>query len=111
MPTNSCQEAAFSTVNDGGELCRTLGHLTFVLTVYRNFGILFAFISFNVFLALLTYWLFRVLNLSTLKSKFVNKNKKGAKAKHGADKAADGVGEAARQGAHPGNRSGEHDAV
>ena len=77
----------------------------------RNFGILFAFISFNVFLALLTYWLFRVLNLSTLKSKFVNKNKKGAKAKHGADKAADSVGGAARQGAHPGNRSGEHDAV
>jgi hypothetical protein len=111
MPTNFFQEAASSTANDGGELRRILGRLTLLLIIYRNFGILFAFISFNVFLALLTYWLFRVLNLSTLKSKFANKNKKGAKAKHGADKAANGVGEAARQGAHPGNRSGEHDAV
>lgn len=81
------------------------------LTLPRNFGILFAFISFNAFLALFTYWLFRVLNLSSLKSKFVNKNKKGAKAKHSVTKAGEAVGETARQGAHPGNRSSEKDAA
>ncbi|KAF1361209.1 hypothetical protein EJ07DRAFT_164771 [Lizonia empirigonia] len=77
---------------------------------WRNFGILFAFIGFNVFLALLTYWLFRVVNLSKLTAKF-HKTKKGAKAKGAADKATDGVGEAAQQGAHPGGRSGEKDIV
>lgn len=77
---------------------------------WRNFGILFAFIGFNVFLALLTYWLFRVVNLSNLTAKF-HKTKKGAKAKGAADKAADGVGEAAQAGAHPGGRSGEKDIV
>jgi len=77
---------------------------------WRNFGILFAFISFNVFLAMLTYWLFRVVNLKNFTAKF-HKTKKGAKAKGTAEKAADGVGSAARQGAHPGNRSGEKDTA
>jgi ATP-binding cassette subfamily G (WHITE) protein 2 (PDR) len=77
---------------------------------WRNFGIMFAFIGFNVFLALLTYWLFRVVNLSNFTAKF-HKTKKGAKVKGTAEKAADGVSEAARQGANPGNRSGEKDTA
>jgi ATP-binding cassette subfamily G (WHITE) protein 2 (PDR) len=70
---------------------------------------LFAFIAFNIFLAVLTYWLFRVANLKTLTSKF-HKTKKGAKAKGTAEKAKEGAENAAAQGAHPGMRSGEKDA-
>lgn len=76
---------------------------------WRNFGIIFAFIAFNIFLAVLTYWLFRVANLSSLKSVF-NRTKKGAKAKGTVEKAGDGMEKTARQGAHPGERSGEKDA-
>jgi ABC-type multidrug transport system permease subunit len=43
---------------------------------WRNFGIIFAFIIFNVFVAVLTYWLFRVANLNYLKRPF-SKGKKG----------------------------------
>lgn len=76
---------------------------------WRNFGIVFAFILFNIFIAVLTYWLFRVANLKTLTAKF-HKTKKGAKAKGAAEKAKEGAEGAAAQGAHPGERSGEKDA-
>ncbi|KAH4929005.1 hypothetical protein HBI23_142720 [Parastagonospora nodorum] len=76
---------------------------------WRNFGILFAFIAFNIFLAVLTYWLFRVANLKNLTGRF-HKTKKGAKAKGAAEKAGDGVADVAAQGAHPGAMSGEKDA-
>ncbi|KAF2035084.1 ABC multidrug transporter-like protein [Setomelanomma holmii] len=76
---------------------------------WRNFGILFAFIAFNVFIAVLTYWLFRVANLSSLTAKF-HKTKKGAKAKGAADKVEEKAEDVAKQGAHPGERSGEKDA-
>ena len=76
---------------------------------WRNFGILFAFIAFNIFVAVLTYWLFRVANLKTLSSKF-HKTKKGAKAKGVVEKAGEGAANAAAQGAHPGERNGEKDA-
>jgi ATP-binding cassette subfamily G (WHITE) protein 2 (PDR) len=76
---------------------------------WRNFGILFAFIAFNIFMAVLTYWLFRVANLKTLTSKF-HKTKKGAKAKGTAEKVKEGAENVATQGAHPGERSGEKDA-
>jgi ABC-type multidrug transport system permease subunit len=66
---------------------------------WRNFGIIFAFIGFNIFLAILTYYLFRVANLKNL----FHKKKGPAKAKEGAEKAA-------QQGGHPGERSGEKDA-
>ncbi|KAL1799987.1 hypothetical protein ACET3X_000329 [Alternaria dauci] len=69
---------------------------------WRNFGIMFAFIGFNIFLAILAYYLFRVANLSSLKS-LLNKKKGAAKAK-------EGVEQTAQQGAHPGQRSGEKDA-
>jgi ATP-binding cassette subfamily G (WHITE) protein 2 (PDR) len=75
---------------------------------WRNFGIIFAFILFNIFIAVLTYWLFRVANLKTLTAKF-HKTKKGAKAKGTADKAKDVAANVAAQGAHPGERSGEKD--
>jgi ATP-binding cassette subfamily G (WHITE) protein 2 (PDR) len=75
---------------------------------WRNFGIIFAFILFNIFIAVLTYWLFRVANLKTLTAKF-HKTKKGAKAKGTADKAKDAAANVAAQGAHPGERSGEKD--
>jgi ABC-type multidrug transport system permease subunit len=103
--TASCQYCALSNADQF-----LAGSSIFYSERWRNFGILFAFVSFNVFLALLTYWLFRVVNLSNFTAKF-HKNKKGAKAKGSAEKATDGVGEAARQGAHPGNRSGEKDAA
>ncbi|KAF1939631.1 hypothetical protein EJ02DRAFT_456735 [Clathrospora elynae] len=77
---------------------------------WRNFGILFAFIAFNTFIAILSYYLFRVAKLSSLTSKF-HKTKGGAKTKQAADKAGAGVAQAAQQGAHPGNRSGEKDAT
>ncbi|KAH7379502.1 ABC multidrug transporter-like protein [Pyrenochaeta sp. MPI-SDFR-AT-0127] len=54
---------------------------------WRNFGILFAFIMFNVFIAIASYYLFRVANLSSLKSK-LQKTKKGSKAGQGAEKVA-----------------------
>jgi ATP-binding cassette subfamily G (WHITE) protein 2 (PDR) len=76
---------------------------------WRNFGIIFAFILFNIFIAVLTYYLFRVANLKTLTAKF-HKTKKGAKAKGTAEKAGEGVAGVAAQGAHPGQRSGERDA-
>ncbi|KAL5119151.1 hypothetical protein ACEQ8H_002858 [Pleosporales sp. CAS-2024a] len=55
---------------------------------WRNFGILFAFILFNIFIAVLTYWLFRVANLNNLTAKF-RKSNKGAKAKGKADNAGE----------------------
>jgi ATP-binding cassette subfamily G (WHITE) protein 2 (PDR) len=76
---------------------------------WRNFGIIFAFILFNVFVAVLTYYLFRVANLKTLTAKF-HKTKKGAKAKGKADQVKEGAAGVAAQGAHPGQRSGERDA-
>ena len=74
----------------------------------RDFGILFAFISFNVFLALLSYYLFRVVKFGNLTAKF-HKTKGGAKAKGAVEKAGEGVAGAAQQGAHPGGRNGEKD--
>jgi ATP-binding cassette subfamily G (WHITE) protein 2 (PDR) len=76
---------------------------------WRNFGILFAFIGFNAFIAVLTYYLFRVANLSSLQ-KFFHKNKKGAKVKGKADQVQEGAERVAQQGGHPGERSGEKDA-
>ncbi|KAH9868944.1 hypothetical protein J1614_008021 [Plenodomus biglobosus] len=73
---------------------------------WRNFGILFAFICFNVFLALLSYYLFRVANFGSMAAK-LHKTSKGAKAKGTADKAKEVVAGAAQQGAHPGGREGE----
>ncbi|RAR06150.1 abc multidrug transporter [Stemphylium lycopersici] len=76
---------------------------------WRNFGIMFAFIGFNAFIAVLSYYLFRVANLSSLKAK-LHKTKGGAKAKGTADKAGEGAEHMAAQGGHPGERSGEKDA-
>ncbi|CAO2652844.1 Nn.00g022550.m01.CDS01 [Neocucurbitaria sp. VM-36] len=75
---------------------------------WRNFGLVFVFIVFNVFIAVLTYYLFRVANLSSFTSKLW-KGKKGKNVGQGAEKAVDGVAAAAQQGGHPGNRSGEKD--
>lgn len=76
---------------------------------WRNFGILFAFILFNVFIAVLTYWLFRVANVKNLTSKF-HKTEKGAKAKGTTEEVGKGAANVAAQGAHPGERSGQRDA-
>ncbi|KAF2124945.1 hypothetical protein P153DRAFT_370276 [Dothidotthia symphoricarpi CBS 119687] len=66
---------------------------------WRNFGIIFAYICFNTFMALFTYWLFRVVKIGGLKDK-LHKSKTGGKAEEGAEKAA---GKAARDGGHPPN--------
>lgn len=77
---------------------------------WRNFGIIFAFIIFNVFIAILSYYLFRVANLSSLKSK-LQRSKKGAKAEQGAENVvARGMATAAREYGHTGNPAGEKDA-
>ncbi|KAF2204557.1 ABC multidrug transporter-like protein [Delitschia confertaspora ATCC 74209] len=70
---------------------------------WRNFGILFAFIIFNIFIAVLTYWMFRVANFSNLKGK-MGSSKKGSKAKKGMEEAA---GKVAQEGGHPPNRVGD----
>lgn len=64
---------------------------------WRNYGIVWAFVIFNVAMAVLTYYLFRVFKWSGRGGK----TKKGAQAKKGGEKA---VGEAAREGAAPPNR-------
>ncbi|USP73527.1 abc multidrug transporter [Curvularia clavata] len=73
---------------------------------WRNFGLMFAYIAFNVFLAVLSYYLFRVAKLESIKSVF-NKRKGSKKAK---GKAVEAAEKAASQGAHPGERSGRNDA-
>ncbi|KAJ4363039.1 hypothetical protein N0V83_010157, partial [Neocucurbitaria cava] len=75
---------------------------------WRNFGLVFVFICFNVFIAVLTYYLFRVAKLSSLTRRF-GRGKKGKKGA-AAEKVVDGVQAAAEQGGHPGNRRGEKDA-
>lgn len=65
---------------------------------WRNFGIMWAFIGFNIFMAVLTYWLFRV-------AKF---GKKGGGGKSKGGKGAEKVAEkTAREGAVPPNRDGQ----
>jgi ATP-binding cassette subfamily G (WHITE) protein 2 (PDR) len=64
---------------------------------------MFAFIFFNIFIAILTYYLFRVANLSNLTAKF-HKTKSGAKVKGTADKVGEGAKQATQQGAHPGEK-------
>lgn len=76
---------------------------------WRNFGILFAFIAFNMFLAVSTYWLFRVVNFNSLKIK-MRKSKKEAKVRQDAEKAKDRTQNVVAQGAHPGNSGEEKDA-
>lgn len=76
---------------------------------WRNFGILFAFILFNVFIAVLTYYLFRVANLSSLKSKF-QRSKKGAKVEKNAEKAGEEAASSAQYGAFPSTQTGGKEA-
>jgi ATP-binding cassette subfamily G (WHITE) protein 2 (PDR) len=102
--TSACR---YCSLTDGDQFLA--GVSIFYSERWRNFGIIFAFIGFNVFLAVLTYWLFRVANFSSLNSVF-NRTKKGAKAKGAAEDIGEGVKKAAQQGAHPGERSGEKDA-
>jgi ATP-binding cassette subfamily G (WHITE) protein 2 (PDR) len=67
---------------------------------WRNFGIVWAFIIFNIAMAILTYYLFRVAKLSD----FSLKSKKGAKAKKVGEKVVEGVQEnsaAGQNGALP----------
>ena len=70
---------------------------------WRNFGIIFAFIAFNVFVAVVTYWLFRVANLKGLTAK-MHKSKKGAKTKGGAEKVGEGAEKAVGKAADPGEK-------
>lgn len=65
---------------------------------WRNFGIVFAFVAFNAFVAVLTYWLFRVANLNDLKKRF-SKGKKG-ESKEGVKES---VQEVAKEGGHAPN--------
>jgi len=100
--TSSCR---YCTLSSGDQFLA--GSSIYYTDRWRNFGIIFAFIAFNIFIAVLSYWLFRVANLSSLKSK-LNRSKKGKKAQ---EKVEEGVMDAARTGAHPGERTGEKDAV
>ena len=64
---------------------------------WRNWGIMWAFVGFNIFMAIMTYYLFRVAKWS----KGGKKTKKGGQAKEGAEKV---VGQVAQEGAAPPNR-------
>lgn len=66
---------------------------------WRNFGIVWAFVAFNISMAVLTYWLFRIAKFG----KKGGEGKKGAKAKQGAGGA---IQKAAQEGAQPPNRGG-----
>ncbi|KAJ5024425.1 hypothetical protein J3E73DRAFT_236676 [Bipolaris maydis] len=57
---------------------------------WRNFGIVFAFIAFNAFMAVLLYYLFRVANLSSLMGKLRGSKKESAEKT--AEKAAEQTG-------------------
>jgi ATP-binding cassette subfamily G (WHITE) protein 2 (PDR) len=118
---NDYASAAGGTIQNPGatsacEYCSLSNSNQFLASVsisyderWRNFGIIFAFILFNIFIAVLTYWLFRVANLKTFTAKF-HKTKKGTKAKGTMEKATEGAADVAAQGAHPGQRSGDKDA-
>jgi len=103
--TSSCR---YCPVSNGDQFLA--GSSIYYTDRWRNFGIIFAFIAFNIFIAVFTYWLFRVANLSSLAKKF-HKTKKGAKAKVVADRAGEGVQDVARQSEHPGEKSGEKNLV
>lgn len=68
---------------------------------WRNFGIVWAFVIFNIAVAVLTYYIFRVAKWGGKGGK--SKGKKGAKAQQGAEQAVQG---AAKEGAQPPNREG-----
>lgn len=70
---------------------------------------MFAFIGFNIFMALSMYWLFRVANLTLLTSN-MHKTKKDAKAHQGVKEVKKGVATVAAEGAHPGGKSEEQGA-
>lgn len=78
--TSSCQYCALTNADQF-----LSGSSIFYGERWRNYGILFAFIMFNVFIAILSYYVFRVANLSDLKSK-LHKTKKGSKAEQGTEK-------------------------
>ena len=62
-----------------------------------------------MFIAVLTYYLFRVANLSSLKSK-LQRSKKGAKVEKEAEKAGDEVAASAQYGAYPSTQPGGKEA-
>jgi ABC-type multidrug transport system ATPase subunit len=102
--TSACQFCALSNADQF-----LSGSNIYYSERWRNFGLLFVFIGFNVLAAIATYWLFRVANFENLKKK-LHKTKGGAKTKEKADQAGEGAADVARQGANPGNRTGEKDA-
>jgi ATP-binding cassette subfamily G (WHITE) protein 2 (PDR) len=65
---------------------------------WRNYGIMWAFICFNIFMAILTYYLFRVAKFSKGESGGKSKGKKGA------EKVAE---KSANEGATPPSRNGQ----
>ena len=67
---------------------------------WRNFGIMFAFIGFNVAMAVLSYWAFRVVKWDTSKLR----KAKGGKTGKSGEKAGEKVKQTAQEGAAPPNR-------
>ncbi|CAI6337086.1 unnamed protein product [Periconia digitata] len=67
---------------------------------WRNFGIMWAFIGFNIFMAVFTYWLFRVAKFGKGKGKKTSTSKS-----KGAQKAAEAVEKPAQEGAVPPNHA------
>ncbi len=77
---------------------------------WRNFGLMFAYLIFNIAIAIFSYYLFRVAKLSGFKRKG-GKSKRGTKAQEGAEKVAEGVaGAAARDGGYTEDRRAAKEA-
>jgi ABC-type multidrug transport system ATPase subunit len=102
--TSACQFCALSNADQF-----LSGSNIYYSERWRNFGLLFVFIGFNILVAMFTYWIFRVANFEDIKKK-MHTTKGGAKTKEKVDQTGEGAADVARQGAAPQNRSGEKDA-
>jgi ATP-binding cassette subfamily G (WHITE) protein 2 (PDR) len=91
--TDSCQYCALSSSDQF-----LAGSNIYYSERWRNFGIMFAFIGFNIAMAVLSYWAFRVAKFDT--SKFKPKGKIGESGAKAGEKAQ----QTAQEGAAPPNR-------
>ncbi|KAF2270502.1 ABC-2 type transporter [Lojkania enalia] len=90
--TSQCQYCSISTADQ-----YLAGSNIYWSERWRNFGLVWVYIFFNIFVAVFTYWAFRVAKWG----KGTNKNKKADQSKEGMEKAA---GKAAQEEAQPPNR-------
>ena len=96
--TTSCQYCGLRTADQ-----LVAGSNIYYSQRWRNFGVFWAYIIFNIAMAVLLYYVFRVLDVK----KISFRSKKGAKAKEAAETVAEGVGGAKPQTATGGAAAAE----